>query len=123
MKARNLTLLLVPLLPLLLVSAQTIWAVGVRRYHLMSGTPGQVVFNLVSSPHIWIGGVLYIGATLVHLFLLSRFRFFAVTVSVTALAILLSTLVSAVFFKEQFSFTNLAGAMLVLIGLPLVFLR
>jgi len=123
MKARNLTLLLIPVLPLLLVSAQTIWAVGVKRYHLVSGTPSQVLFNFLTSPHIWAGGVLYIGATFLHLFLLSRFRFFAVTVSVTALAILLSTLVSAVFFKEQFSYTNIAGAMLVLVGLPLVLLR
>jgi uncharacterized membrane protein len=123
MKAKNLTLLLIPLLPVILVSAQTIWAVGVRRYQLVSGTPTQILFNLLTSPHIWAGGVLYIGATLVHLFLLSRFRFFAITVSVTALAIMFSILVSVLFFKEQFSYTNLAGAILVLIGLPLVFLR
>src|SRR5688500_13115090 len=107
MKERSLTLLLIPLLPVLLVSAQTIWAVGVRRHQLISGTPPQILINLLTSAHIWIGCILYVGATLVHLFLLSRFRFFAVTVSVTALAIMLSTLVSTLFFKEPFSYTNL----------------
>jgi drug/metabolite transporter (DMT)-like permease len=123
MKAKNLILLLIPVLPVLLVSAQTIWATGVRRHHLFSGTPHQILFNLLTSVHIWMGATLYIGATLVHLFLLSRLRFFSVTVSVTVLAVVLSTLVSVLIFKEQFSYTNLAGAILVLIGLPLVLMR
>lgn len=123
MKAKNLILLLIPVLPVLLVSAQTIWATGVRRHYLFNGTFTQILFNLLTSAHIWMGVMLYIGATLVHLFLLSRLRFFLVTVSVTVLAILLSTLVFAVIFKEQFSYTNLAGAIIVLIRLPLVLMR
>jgi drug/metabolite transporter (DMT)-like permease len=123
MRSKNVILLLVPVLPLLLVCAQTIWAIGVKRHHVMSGSPPQIAVNLLTSLHIWAGTGLYIIATLLHLFLLSQLRFFSVTVSVTAMAVVLSTLSSVLIFKEQFNLLNIAGALLVVVGIPLVLLR
>jgi hypothetical protein len=123
MKFQNPTVLLIPVMATLLVTAQAIWTTGVRRYSLLQGSPRQIAMNLLTSPHMWIGGLIYVVATVVYLMLLSKLRFFSVQISMTAIGIVLSTLLSVVLFKEQLSYLNLLGAALVLLGVPFVLTR
>lgn len=115
--------LLIPLMALLLVTAQAIWGTAIKKQNLLQGSAQTVFTNLLTSPRIWMGILLYACATGVYFLLLSKVRFFAVQVSMTAIAILLSTLLAAILFKEHLSPLNIAGMLLVLIGLPLVLAR
>lgn len=117
------THLLVPVVALLLVTAQAMWGTAIKSRHLLEGSAGKILLNLITSPRIWTGVLLYIAATGVYFTLLSRARFFSVQISMTAVAILLSTLLAAVLFHEKISAVNLAGMLLVLIGLALVLAR
>jgi len=113
--------LLVPLLALLLVSAQACWASAIKADKPFSYPLGQAITTLLGNPKIWIGGLLYVVATLLYFLLLSRYKFFSIQTGMTGLAIVLSTLLSVVLFHEKLSLLNGVGMLLVLIGIFFVF--
>jgi len=114
------TYLLVPLMALLLVTAQATWGTAIKRQHLLEGSPSKVLGNLISSPRIWIGILIYIAATAVYFLLLSKAKFFSIQVSMTAISIIFSTLLATILFHEKISLLNGIGAALVLVGLAFV---
>ncbi len=115
--------LLVPVMAALLVSAQAMWGLAIKNQHLLDGSVPHVITNLVSSYKMWLGALLYVAATLVYFVMLSRGKFFVIQVSMTAAAILLSTLLAVVLFNEKISAINIVGTLFVLIGLSLVLAR
>jgi multidrug transporter EmrE-like cation transporter len=117
------TYLLVPLMALLLVTAQATWGTAIKKQHVLEGPAGKIIGNLITSPRIWLGIIIYVGATVVYFLLLSKAKFFSVQVSMTAISILFSTLLAAMLFDEKITPLNLAGMILVLDGLPLVLSR
>lgn len=108
---------------LLLVSAQAIWGTAIKKHHVLQGSASKIVGNLISSPRIWIGALIYIAATGVYFLLLSKAKFFSVQVSMTAISIIFSTVLAAVLFHERISPLNALGAVLVLVGVALVLSR
>ncbi len=117
------TYLLLPVLALLLVSAQAIWGGAIKNQHLIRGGAKQILFNLVSSPRIWIGAVVYVIATAVYFILLSKLRFFSVQISMMSISIIFSTLLAYFVFHESLSGLNILGMLVVLGGLYLVLAR
>jgi drug/metabolite transporter (DMT)-like permease len=118
-----LTFLLVPLMALLLVTAQATWGTAIKKQHLLEGSASKIFSNLITSPRIWIGIAIYVLATGVYFLLLSKAKFFSVQVSMTAISIIFSTLLAAIIFNERITPLNLAGMVVVLAGLPLVLSR
>jgi uncharacterized membrane protein len=114
------TYLLVPLMALLLVTAQATWGTAIKQKHVLDGSAGKIFTNLVTSPRIWIGVIIYILATGVYFLLLSKAKFFSIQVSMTALSIIFSTALAAILFNEHISAVNIVGAALVLFGLIFV---
>jgi drug/metabolite transporter (DMT)-like permease len=117
------TYLLIPLMAFLLVSAQACWNSAIKGQNLLKGSFSSIISNLASSPKIWAGIFLYVATTAVYFVLLSKTKFFTVQVTMTALSIIFSTLVAWLFFHERISAINVAGMIVVLLGLPLVLNR
>lgn len=117
------THMLVPVVALLLVTAQASWGTAIKNQRLLEGTPFNIIINIATSPRIWIGVLLYVAATGVYFTVLSKARFFSVQISMTAIAILLSSILAATLFHEKLSVLNVFGMVLVVIGLALVLAR
>lgn len=112
--------LLVPVMAMLLASAQAMWNSAIKNQHLLQAKASSAFTNVLSSPRMWLGAFLYIVATVVYFILLSKNKFFSVQVSMTAVAIIFSTVLAAVVFNEKISLVNAVGMLVVLTGLTLV---
>ena len=113
-------ILLLPVVALLLVTAQAIWRSAVVNDKIFSGSLAAAIVNATTNPKMWLGGLLYVATTILYLFLFSKFKFFIVQISVTAMALIIATAVSHFIFHEEITIMNLAGLLLVMIGLGLV---
>lgn len=109
--------LLVPLMAGLLVSAQAMWGIAIKHNNLISGGLAQSLVNLITSPRIWLGAILYGLATLVYFMMLSRGKFFVIQISMAGVATILSTILASVIFGESISPSNILGMFLVILGL------
>ena len=112
-----LTIIPMVFMALLLSTAQAFWGRAVKQDNIMSGSAVQMFQNIIQNPKVWIGGTLYVGATLLYFFILSKNKFFSVQVTMTALSILLSTTFAIIFFHEKPGVVNMVGVGLVLAGL------
>lgn len=112
--------LLMLLMALLLVSAQTLWASVIKGGGVFDGNLPSVVTALATNWKIWAGVFIYIAATLVYFYLLSKTKFFSVQVAMTALSIIFSTVLSVVVFSEKISLVNIIGMFVVFAGILLV---
>lgn len=108
------------IMALLLSTAQAFWGRAVKQDNIMSGGGTQIFMNIIQNPKVWIGGTLYVIATLLYFFILSKNQFFSVQVTMTALSILLSTTFAILFFHEKPDAVNIVGITLVLGGLMCV---
>ncbi len=115
--------LLIPITAILLVTAQSFWNKAMKTSQVFSGGILQTIQNIITNPGILIGGVLYIIATLVYLLALSKNNFFVVQASMTGLALVFSTLIAALFFHEKISIYNIAGILIIFLGVLLVVKR
>lgn len=111
---------LVPVMATLLVSAQAVWGYVIKHNGLMRGSPSQVIVNLLTSPGIWLGALLYGLTTLVYFMMLSRGKFFIIQLSMAAVSTILATILASVVFKEHISTANVIGMIIVIIGLGFV---
>jgi drug/metabolite transporter (DMT)-like permease len=112
--------LLVPLMSLMLVSAQALWGSAIKNDKPFEHSLSGVTTAFISNPKIWGGIGLYILATGVYFVLLSRHKFFVVQIGLAALAILFSTALSSFFFHEKLTIINLVGMIIVICGLAMV---
>lgn len=123
LNVNKLNYLLIPLIAAMLVSAQACWGSFIKSTKPFNGPVGTIIGNLVTGPRIWLGALLYICATLVYFLALSKLRFFTIQLSVTALAIILSTTLSRLLFHESLTALNIIGMLLMLGGVGLVLAR
>ncbi len=108
---------------IMLVGAQALWGTAVKHHGIMHGTNMRIIQNIITSPLIWMGGLLYVFAIVVYFFLLSDNKFYVVQIAMTTTAIIFSTLLAVLFFHEKLSYINVMGIFLVLIGLSFVISR
>ncbi len=116
----NLLILLIPLVAILLISAQALWRHAVVSDKLLEGSFGTIVVHTITNPKIWLGGILYVLTTAVYLFLFTKFKFFVVQLSITGLALVFSTMISYYIFHEKITIINIIGLVVILVGLALV---
>lgn len=114
------TYLLMPVMACLLVIAQALWASVIKTGGALQGPLPTIAMNLLSNWKMWLGALVYIIATLVYFYMLSKLKFFSVQIAMTALSIIFSTALSYVIFHEAPSLINVAGIFIVLIGIALV---
>jgi uncharacterized membrane protein len=112
--------ILVPIMSLLLISAQTVWAHAIKNQHLLEGSMSKVFVNLITSTKIWLGVVLYVIATGVYFLVVSKGKFFHVQILLVSVSIVLAAIIAAVLFNERISTPNIVGMVFVLAGLILV---
>jgi drug/metabolite transporter (DMT)-like permease len=114
--------LLIPVAALSLVTAQALWrsAVVSDQVFNRNGSIYTIIHQVLTSPKIWLGIILYIGTTGLYLFLLTKYKFFVIQLTVTGLALVFSTLIAYFIFHEKISLVNIIGLVVVLFGILLV---
>ena len=112
--------LLLPVLAGCLAVAQAMWGTAIKQHHVLQGSIGKIIGNVITSPRMWAGVIIYIIATMIYFYMLSRLRFFSVQISMTALAIVFSTVLAIIVFHERPDTINIIGGVLVIIGAAMV---
>lgn len=111
---------MMPVMASLLVIAQALWGTVIKKGHALQGSVGQIAINLLSNYRMWLGALIYVLATLVYFYMLSKLKFFSVQIGMTALTIIFSILLSVIIFNERPSLVNLMGAAIILLGVGLL---
>ncbi|AFH59674.1 membrane protein [Paenibacillus mucilaginosus K02] len=101
---------------ILLVTGQAVWKIGVTKTPL-GGT--RNLLELILSPWIIGGGVLYAVATGIWLYLLSRFPL-SFLYPMQSLAYVLGIVISVLIFKEVVPLTRWVGVGVVMVGIYLI---
>ena len=109
-------LFLLPVVAIALVGAQSLWRNAVVKEEIFSGSFAEIATKVITNPKMWLGGLLYIATTALYLFLFSKVKFFVVQITVTGLALILSTAISYYIFHEEINTVNLVGLFVVFIG-------
>ena len=104
----------------LLASAQATWAGLFKTKGVLDGPLLQIVTTVTTDYRLWLGGALYVIATLLYFLLVSKINFFVVQLTVTGLVIIFSTLISYFVFKEQIQLINVIGIAVMFIGIYLI---
>jgi drug/metabolite transporter (DMT)-like permease len=101
-----------------LVFGQTSWKIGMENLHV-HGNLIQKFIQFVFSPFILLGFVLYIVATVIWMYLLSKYPL-SFLYPLQSIAYVLSLLVGLFLFKEQIPLTRWVGTAVILAGVYLV---
>ncbi|MGG5252863.1 EamA family transporter [Neobacillus sp. SM06] len=103
---------------LFLVLGQTSWKIGLEKLQL-HGSLIQKFFQFVFSPFIFLGFVLYILATVIWMYLLSKLPL-SFLYPLQSIAYVLALFVGLFLFKEQIPITRWVGTGIILLGVYLV---
>ncbi|MDP9728253.1 EamA family transporter [Alicyclobacillus tolerans] len=101
---------------ILLVGGQTLWKIGIGKQHLDSL---KAVILVMFSPWVIAGLVLYVIATVIWIYLLSKMSL-SLLYPMQSLAYVAAILVSIFIFKEHVSAWRWAGVAVILAGVSLV---
>jgi drug/metabolite transporter (DMT)-like permease len=111
---------LLPIIAALLATAQATWASLFKTKDIFDAPLLQIINTVITDYRVWIGGLLYIVATLCYFLALNKINFFVLQFTVTGLVIALSVIFSVFFFHEKISLVNIIGAIIILVGAGLV---
>lgn len=112
--------LFLPVLALCLVVAQSMWGTAIKHQHVLQGSLGKIAVNVLTSSRMWAGVIIYIIATMIYFYMLSKLKFFSVQITMTALSIVFSTVLSIIVFKEKPDTINIIGGLIVIAGAGMV---
>lgn len=113
--------LTMPIMAFILVAAQALWGTAIKgRDNVLKGSLTEITINLLTNWRMWAGALLYIMATLLYFYMLSKLKFFSVQVAMTGLSIIFSVGLSIILFHEKPGLVNIIGILLVLLGVALV---
>ncbi|MGE7986539.1 hypothetical protein [Lysinibacillus fusiformis] len=101
---------------LLLVIGQTMWKIGAEKIEI-SGF--KTIINVILSPWIIGGGVLYVIATVIWLYLLSKLPL-SLIYPLQSVAYIIALFVALFVFKEVIPITRWVGVAVILFGVYLV---
>jgi multidrug transporter EmrE-like cation transporter len=110
------------LVALLIVGGQALWKASVNNvteHHLQLLSSAGLV-QLIRSPKLYLGILVYGIATVAYIFLLSKYKYFQVQSVVVGGSIILTLLIASIFFHEQVNAANLVGVALLVCGVILV---
>lgn len=98
---------------LLLVSGQMLWKVGMEKIGSDWGL--NTIIELIKSPYIVGGGVIYVVATVLWLYILGKMPF-SVAYPFQSLAYVLGMVLGYAIFKEVVTPTQWFGAAIIILG-------
>lgn len=104
---------------LIMASGQTFWKKAAVSYSLLisSGNSMDALLKTLLSLNFIFGAFLYVCATMVYLWLMSRYPFFVVQISMVAFSIILALFIASIIFREHVSLINYFGVLLVISGI------
>lgn len=106
-----------------LAGGQALWktaAVGYPKL-ITEGIPTfRAAITVLLSPSFIFGAILYVIATLIYLWLFSKYPYYQVQIILVSFSILASLMISRFIFKETFNLVNLVGMLLIIAGAALV---
>lgn len=101
----------------MLVSGQVLWKIGVSKIHLQLSAKG--VMEAVFNPYIFCGGIIYIFATAIWLYLLSKAPLSKIY-PLQSLCYVFGAIAGVIFFKEGFNLNRTVGLILIFGGAVLI---
>lgn len=111
------------LIGLLLVSGQALWKAGIESTGLkVSGSLlfSSDLFRLLFSPYVLAGILIYLVATALYFYGLSKYEYSAIQSIVVAISLVLTFVIAKSIFGERLTAVNLVGLAALLVGTFLV---
>ena len=106
-----------------LVAGQVLWKIAVKRSHFELSPSylfSKRVWSLIFSPYLIFGLLVYAFATLLYVGMLSKYEYSSVQAIVVPTSLLIAFLVAYYGFHEKLSGTNIAGVLVLIVGIILV---
>ena len=82
-----------------------------------SGSSG--IKGLITNKYLWIGGLIYVGAAVMNIFVL-RYLDYSVVLPLTSITYIWTMLVSFLFLKEHISVKQIIGVSMIVVGAVLI---
>lgn len=101
----------------MLVSGQVLWKTGMTKIHFELSLKG--IINTIFNPYIFSGAVVYVFATVIWLYLLSKEQLSKIY-PLQSLCYVLGAVAGVIIFKESFSTSKVFGLILIVAGAFLV---
>ncbi len=110
---------------LLLVTAQSLWKVAVTHQETVATNAHilKKLSGLLTSPLFIVGAVIYVIATLLYFYLLSKYQYSFIQMLVIPLSLVFSITSARIFFSENLQLINYIGIAVIVIGIILVSLK
>lgn len=108
---------------LILATGQTYWKKAALGFSMLKGAGRslpQSILGTIFSLNFVVGAFLYITATVVYLWLFSKYPFSIVQITMISFGLILSTAISLIIFKENLTLLNFVGVGVIIIGVFLV---
>ena len=101
-----------------LIAGQASWGTAVKHIVNSGIAPGSIdlLLRMPLQVQFWLGTFAYIVATGLYFILLSKAHFFSIQMTMSAVAIILSTALSVILFKESISVLNYTGIVILIAG-------
>ncbi|MEI6266714.1 MAG: hypothetical protein WCP14_02390 [bacterium] len=107
----------------LLATGQMFWKKAAVTYPTLIAdhlSPTSAALRVIFSTKFFIGAFLYVVATLIYLWLFSKYPYYIVQTTLMVTSLVLTAAISVFIFKEELSLINLLGISIILFGVFLV---
>lgn len=113
----NMNYLLLFINIIMLVSGQVLWKIGVSKMHSQLSPKG--IIEVIIDPYILGGGIIYVLATIIWLYLLSKSELSKIY-PLQSLCYVFGAIAGMIIFKECFTLNKIFGLILILSGAVLI---
>lgn len=98
---------------IMLVSGQVLWKIGIGKINFNFSVQG--IINMIFNPYILGGGIIYVLATVIWIYILSKAELSRVY-PLQSLCYVIGILAGVLIFKECFTLSKGLGAVFIIIG-------
>lgn len=107
---------------LIIITAQILWkkASSSGGPIELSNINKDLLIDLFFSTYFIVGTLLYVVGVFLFVWLLSKYQFSTVQITITSLTIVLGLIVAGVIFKEEINILDMVGVILIVLGIFLV---
>ena len=102
---------------IMLVCGQVLWKIGIGKSDFSLSAKGLI--NLISNPYILGGGIIYVFATMIWIYILSKGELSRVY-PLQSLCYVFGAIAGVILFKECFTLNKAFGLILILAGAGLI---
>ena len=101
----------------MLVCGQVLWKIGMGKIHFQISFKG--IINTLTNPYIFSGGIIYVFATVIWLYLLSREQLSRIY-PLQSLCYIVGAIAGVIIFNESLTISKIFGLLLIFAGAILV---